>query len=93
MLTGNEMMSVSAGSVYAGYFNLGSVTTQATTLPYYEPATYYWNTWYPSFHLCNKSKTEQAFKIVGKLMENKIIKADMTVKEFVKLVNEVAELL
>jgi hypothetical protein len=45
-----------------------------------------WNVWY------EKSKIEQAFKIVGKLMEKNMIKPE-TVKDFVTVVNDVAELL
>ena len=60
--------------------------------------------WYPFFEreihhhypsVCiqtEKSKVEQAFKILGKLMEKKIIK-QVTVKEFIELVNEIASVL
>lgn len=53
----------------------------------------YYPTWYPTYHICEKSKVEQAFKIVGKLLENKIIEKELTVKEFMKLVNDIGELL
>jgi hypothetical protein len=62
----------------------------------------YWNTWhehyypvyYPTYHYCEqKSKIEQGFKVVGKMLENKIITKELTIKEFIKLVNDIAEIL
>ena len=48
---------------------------------------------YPSWSWQNQpSKIEQSFKIVGKLIQKKIIKLE-TVNDFVETVNEVAELL
>jgi hypothetical protein len=59
----------------------------------------YWNyhcRYYPvyySYPCYEKSKIEQAFKIVGKLIENKIIEKELTVKDFIKLVNDIAGLI
>lgn len=52
----------------------------------------YYPTYWPTVTI-QKSKLEQAFKIVTKLMEKKIIKDDLTVKKFVTLVNEVSEII
>ncbi len=49
--------------------------------------------WYPTYHVCEKSKVEQAFKILGKLLEQKIIERELTVKEFMKMVNDIAEII
>ena len=38
-------------------------------------------------------KLEQAFKIAGKLIEKKIIEKELTVKDFVELVNEISDLI
>ena len=53
-----------------------------------------WPVYYPTYTYVNeKSKIEQAFKIVSKLLEQKIIIKELTIKEFVKLVNDVAEVI
>jgi hypothetical protein len=55
-----------------------------------------WTWYYPYYGSCypvyEKSKVEQAFKIVSKLMEKKIIKS-MTLKKFIDTVNAVSEIL
>jgi len=52
--------------------------------------SYFW-TYYPSsYPVYVVSKTEQAFKIVGILMKNKVIK-ELTVAKFIELVNEIAK--
>ena len=48
--------------------------------------------YYPTYTLPEKSKIEQAFKIVSKLMEKKIV-SGLNVKQFVGLVNDIAEIL
>jgi hypothetical protein len=48
---------------------------------------------YYSYPCYEKSKIEQAFKIVGKLIENKIIEKELIVKDFIKLVNDIAGLI
>jgi hypothetical protein len=55
--------------------------------PYWEREIHHW---YPTLNYATeKSKVEQAFKIVGKLIEEKIIK-DLNVKQFIKLVKDIA---
>ena len=51
------------------------------------------NYYYPSIsYITEKSKIEQAFKILGKLIEKKIIK-EPTIKAFIGLVNEIASII
>ena len=56
----------------------------------------FWYQWYPQYYPMYyempKSKIEQAFKIVSKLMEKKIIDK-MSLKQFIDIVNSVAEIL
>ena len=55
--------------------------------------TFYYDWFYPRYYgeiRVEKSKTEQAFKIVGVLLEKKIIKGTLTVKTFIGLVNEIS---
>lgn len=53
-----------------------------THYPHY---TYHWHE--------DKSATEQAFKIVGVLIQKKLIRKNMTVAEFIETVNDVAKVL
>ena len=69
--------------------NIGSVDL-CTLWPTYVPPTST-SVWY-SYPVYQASKTEQAFKIVAKLLEQKIID-ELTVKKFITLVNEIAEIL
>lgn len=56
----------------------------------------WWNNeihhWYPTYHVVEKNQVEQAFKIIGKLIEKKIVK-DLTVKQFIELVNEISTII
>ena len=63
--------------------------------PYYYPLyEYHYHNWYPTLAtVVERSKIEQGFKVVGKMIENKIITKELTVKEFIKLVNDIAEIL
>lgn len=93
--TGNELVSYNAavGSLNCGGTDLQNTSTVSCGNYYntwYQP---YWGTWYPTYHTCERSKTEQAFKIVARLLENKIITKDLTIKEFIKLVNDIGELI
>ena len=91
-LTGNELMSYNAGNLCAGNASLGSLQSNQACL--YDNYYHYYPTWYPTYHYCQeKSKVEQAFKIVGKLLEKDLIEKELTVKQFMKLVNEIAEIL
>ena len=95
-LTGNEAVCYNAGGLTLGD-NVVPLTI-GNDFPcgdfyhnYWQP---YYPQWYPSYAytLYTPSKIEQAFKVVGKLVENKVIK-DLNVKEFMKLVTDIAEVL
>jgi hypothetical protein len=92
-LTGQEVVSYNqnqAGDLSNFYIG-DNVPLNNTFYEYYH--TYY-PIYYPTYHYVeSKSKIEQAFKIVGKLFERKIITKDLTVKEFMKLVNDIAEVI
>jgi len=104
-LTGNEAVSYNVGGLTIGENVVGltvgdNLQGQAGGNyigddPFYH--NYYypnWSTWYPStIMVAQPSKIEQGFKIVGKLLESKIITKDLTIKEFTKLVNDIAEIL
>jgi hypothetical protein len=86
-LTGQELMS------YSGQGDSGGLCAGGTTLQYDSFYNYY-PTYYPSYHYVeSRSKIEQAFKVVGKLLERKLIEKELTVKEFMKIVNDIAEVL
>jgi hypothetical protein len=94
-LSGAEVMTYSNGNLCAsntagtGNAYLG----QATNLCY-DNFYHYYPQWYPSYHYVQeRSKVEQAFKIVGKLLEKDLIEKELTVKQFMKLVNEIAEII
>jgi hypothetical protein len=91
-LSGNEMMSYNAGNLMAGGTSVyGQNAVAANT---YDCFYYYYPQWYPSYHCVQeRSKVEQAFKIVGKLLEKDLIEKELTVKQFMKLVNEIAEII
>lgn len=86
--TGQELVSWNSGALSAGNT---SITSYGDYWDYWH--YHYYPIYYPTYHICEKSKVEQAFKIVGKLLEMKLIKKDLTLKEFIKLVNDVAELI
>lgn len=91
-LSGNELMSYSSGNLCAG--QTGSLTGATNAMVNCDYYYHYYPQWYPSYHYCNeKSKVEQAFKIVGKLLEKDLIEKELTVKQFMKLVNEIAEII
>ena len=98
-LTGNEAVNYSA--------NAGGLTIGENVVPltfgnnaiagdfynnYWQP---YYPNWYPSYstYIYTPSKIEQAFKIVGKLIETKVITKNLTVKEFMKTVSDIAEVI
>lgn len=90
-LNGTELMNCQNSSMSAGNYTLGNISALGNTCC--DTFYHYYPTWYPTYHICEKSKIEQAFKIIGKLMEGKIIEKDLTVKQFMKLVNDIAEVL
>lgn len=85
--TGSEMVSYTGNGT--GY-DVGD----------YYIAPYYYYPWYreeihhyyPMYVPHEQNKIEQAFKIVSKLMEKKIV-SGLNVKQFVGLVNDIAEIL
>jgi hypothetical protein len=90
--TGQELMSYSNGNLMAGGTSVYGQNQACINT--YDCFYHYYPQWYPSYHYCNeKSKIEQAFKIVGKLLEKDLIEKELTVKQFMKLVNEIAEII
>jgi hypothetical protein len=92
-LSGNEMMSYNASnnSLMAGGNQVGIGQESNLCCDYFY---HYYPYWYPSYHYVEqKSKIEQAFKIVGKLIEKNLIDKELTVKQFMKIVNEIAEVI
>lgn len=96
-LTGSESVSFNANALTLGE-NVVPLTFGNNAIAgdfynnYWQP---YYPQWYPSYAytLYTPSKIEQAFKIVGKLLETKIITKDLTVKEFMKTVSDIAEVI
>ena len=86
-ISGSEMVSYSGNTLNAGDYCIG--------YPYYYPIyEQHYHNWYPSTtFITEKSKVEQGFRIVGKMIEKKIITKELTIKEFIKLVNDIAEIL
>ena len=86
-ITGNELMNCSAGNLQIGDYGL----PYTNYYPIYEQ---HYHNWYPMTTLITeKSKVEQGFKIVAKMLENKIITKELTIREFIKLVNDIAEII
>lgn len=94
-LNGAEAVSYNAGNLTAGDYPLGYAgdNLNMNNAVFYDNYYHYYPTWYPTYHICEKSKVEQAFKILGKLLEQKIIERELTVKEFMKMVNDIAEII
>lgn len=88
-LNQNDLVSYSQNS---GGLQVGNCTFD---YPYYwDTHNHYYHNWYPlSPIISEKSKVEQGFKIVAKMIENKIITKELTIKEFIKLVNDIAEII
>jgi hypothetical protein len=89
-LNENTTLSYSNGKFLTDY-KLDSTTYSGWNwcYPYVErwyPTTYY------TYWVKEDSKIEQAFKIVQKLMNKKIIEK-ITLKKFIELVNEIAKIL
>ena len=87
---GNELVSYNSQYNNSEYLTIGNVNfTDYSLYPWYEREVCYW---YPSYTIYEKNKTEQAFKIIGKLIEKKVIN-DINVKKFIELVTEIASIL
>ena len=82
--------SISVGSTI--YDNWGGwwPEYEKTVIKEYYPA--YWPN-YVTTTIPSPSKLEQAFKIVSKLIEKKIITKKLEVKDFVELVNQVSDVI
>lgn len=95
MLEANAMVTYDSNSQQLSVDNVSAGSENAPTLwdwPYYWDTHYhYGHTWYPSITY-EKSKIEQAFRILQKLMEKKIIK-ELMVKQFIELVNDIANVI
>jgi hypothetical protein len=90
-LQGQELMSYSNGNLCAGGTGGNGINSLLNSC---DAFYHYYPQWYPSYHyVSEKSKIEQAFKIVGKLLEKDLIEKELTVKQFMKLVNEIAEII
>ena len=88
-LTKNTLVSYDNGFIVE---TTGEGTGAGTTYTGYEWCYPYVEWWYPVYYSCwtkEPNKIEQAFKLVQKLMEKKIIK-QLTLKKFIELVNEIA---
>jgi len=83
----NAMISFTGGGLNCTE-SIGDTTTDINTAWFYQSYPYY----YPMCYEQKKSTIEQAFKIVSKLMEKKIIEK-MSLKQFIETVNSVAEIL
>ena len=59
---------------------------------YWDTHTNYYHHWYPSIPIPQKNRVEQAFKIMEKLMEKKIVER-LSLKKFIELVNEIAKII
>jgi hypothetical protein len=89
---GNELVSYNSGKIQVG----GSTGDyiQDFNNYYYHWVEPYYPLYFPTTpYITEKSKIEQGFKILSKMMENKIITKELTIKEFIKLVNDIAEIL
>ena len=60
--------------------------------PYWDYHNYYYHWHYPQTEMIYQNKIETAFKVVSKLMEEKII-GNLTAKKFAELVNRVSEII
>ena len=91
--TGQELVSYNGGQLNVAGDNL---LAQGNAGDYFYH--YYYHDYYPiyyptSHYITEKSKVEQGFKIVAKMLENKIITKELTIREFIKLVNDIAEII
>lgn len=85
----NAMVRYSASD-----YQNGSLLVDNSCIPYSKWLDWYnpiYHHWHPTYTLPSKSKLEQAFKITQKLMEKQIIKG-LKLKQFIELVNEIANI-
>lgn len=103
-VTYQEMKEITDGvtSPEANFLNSAWGTQDYTTtgvstakLDWYNPNTYIRcidTTYYP-FWTVGENKIEQSFRLVQKLIEKKVIKEPATVKDFIELINNIAEVI
>lgn len=85
---GTELVSYSNGTSTVDFEDFSIYPNQ-----YYSWYTQEYHHWFPmAIHVTEKSKVEQAFKILGKLLEKKIIES-CSAKQFIELVNEIASVM
>jgi hypothetical protein len=92
-LTGNEVLNMNRVGTYgdntgsSGPLTLGQINT-------YDAYNHYCNHWWPQYQVVTEqSKVDKAFKVIEALMEQKMISANITVKQFMKLVNDIAKVI
>ncbi len=68
-----------------------STTSGYCQITPYTYSDYYYH-WYPSYPAIVHDRTEKAFKIVKMLMDKKMVK-NLTIKKFIDLVGEITEVL
>jgi hypothetical protein len=100
-LNGTELVSYSSDSGSLGITSSEYINRNSTTGDYYYIQLNDWYPWYekevhhwfPSVsYITEKSRVEQAFRILGKLIEKKVIK-NITTKKFIELVNEISQVI
>lgn len=75
-----------------GGINVGSTAVDWGTVQHWWPADYHYHTNYTlTSYPVRPNSVEAAFKIVGKMLEQGMI-GELTVPAFVRLVNDVAEI-
>ena len=95
----NEAMncSLTINSDSNDVFSIGRLPSDSTansgtitTTPVYD---YYWNWWYPNYHVqWERSKVDLAFKILKVLSDKKLINLEkLTVGKFITIVNDLAK--
>lgn len=89
---GTELVSCNNNQLQVGNSQMGTLNNCGDYFNYWHD--HYYPVYYPQYHICEqRSKVEQGFKVVAKMLENKIITKELTIKEFIKLVNDIAEIL
>lgn len=89
---GNELVSYNSGQLQVGG-STGDYINNFNDYYHYWVEPYYPLYFPTTTYITEKSKIEQGFKILSKMMETKIITKELTIKEFIKLVNDIAEIL
>jgi len=90
----NAMVSYNSGGLSCGMSGGNSIGSCGDYWypNYWDTHNHYYTTYIPTYTPPEKSKLEQAFKIMQKLMEKKIVKTQ-SLKTFIEMVNSIAEIL